>query len=311
MLKHTADNHKSALEFPEQIKAYIDKELKLGALIGPFHTNPLDNNHCSPLMTRPKANSEARHVIMDLSWSKGYSVNDGVDKDGHLDSNFSLTFPTVDHLTDELVKIGRGAHIFKVDISRAFRHLKVDPLDIDLLGLNWEKHYFDTCVPFGTRHGSQFFQCTSDAVRYIMRQHGRDVINYIDDFLGFGTPSVARASFDVLHDVMCKLGLTISEKKLVEPTTRAVCLGVLIDTVEGTIAIPPEKLENVRHMIDAWATKKHCSKKELQSLLGHLLYVHKCVKPARCFVNHMLDVLYHANNPNSIPITDEFQRDIC
>ena len=249
-----------------------------------------------------------------LSWiylkPKGYSVNDGVDKDGYLDSNFSLTFPTVDHLTNKLVKIGCGVHIFKVDISRAFRHLKVDPLDIDLLGLIRKKHYIDTCVLFGTRHGSQFFQCTSHAVRYVMRKHSHDIINYIDDFLGFGTPSVARASFNVLRDVMRKLGLTISEKKLVEPTTRAVCLDVLIDTVEGTIAIPPEKLENVRHMINSWATKKHCSKKELQSLLSHLLYIHKCVKPARCFVNRILDVLLHANNPNSIPITNEFQRDI-
>ena len=109
---------------------------------------------------------------------------------------------------------------------------------------------------------------------------------------------------------MHNLGLTISDKKLVEPTTQAVCLGVLIDTVEGTIAIPPNKLENVHRMIDAWSTKKHCTKKQLQSLLGHMLYIHKCVKPARCFVNCMLDVLHHVNNPNSILITDEFHRDI-
>ena len=176
VLNHTSENHKYALEHPEQVKAYIDEELKLDALIGPFHTNLLENSYCSPFMTRPKANSEARHVIMDLSWPTGYSVNDGVDKDSYLESNFSLTFPTVDHLTDEMVKIGRGAHIFKVDVSRTFRHFKVDPLDIDLLGLNWENHYVDTCVPFGKRHESQFLQRTSDAVRCVMRRHGRDVI---------------------------------------------------------------------------------------------------------------------------------------
>ena len=118
-----------------------------------------------------------------LSWPKGCSVNDGVDKDVYLNSSFSLTFPTIDHLTDELVKIGRDAHIFKVDVRRAFRHLKVDPLYLDLLGLNWDGHYVDTCVLFGTRHGSQFFQRTSNAVRYVMCQHGHEVINYIDDYM--------------------------------------------------------------------------------------------------------------------------------
>ena len=48
-----------------------------------------------------------------LSWSTGTSVNDGVDKDGYLDSVFfSFTFLTTDYPVDELVKIEQGAHIF-------------------------------------------------------------------------------------------------------------------------------------------------------------------------------------------------------
>ena len=115
-----------------------------------------------------------------------------------------------------------------------------------------------------------------------------NVINYIDDFLGYGTPSVARKSFDALFNVMTQLGLTVSEKKLVEPTTRAVCLGILIDTVQGTVAIPPQKLEVIKQMVKEWRGRKLCTKRQLQSLLGMLLYVHKCVKPARYFLNRML-----------------------
>ena len=62
-------------------------------------------------------------------------MNDGVDKNSYLGSEFSLTFPTIDDITNELVKIDPGSHIDKIDISRAFRHLKIDPLDYDLLGL--------------------------------------------------------------------------------------------------------------------------------------------------------------------------------
>ena len=81
-----------------------------------------------------------------------------MEKNGYLGSEFKLTFPTIDDLTQELVKIGKGAHIFKVDVSRAFRHLNVDPRDYDLLGVNWGVTFIDTRIPFGSRHGSQFFQ---------------------------------------------------------------------------------------------------------------------------------------------------------
>ena len=95
-------------------------------------------------------------MIIDLSWPLGLSVNAGIDKNSYLDSDFALTFPTVD-ITAELKKLGRGALLYKVDVSHASRHVKVEPGDFDLLGLEWHGHYVDTCVPFGTRHGSQIF----------------------------------------------------------------------------------------------------------------------------------------------------------
>ena len=79
----------------------------------------------------------------------------------------------------------------KIDISRAFRHIKVDPLDYDLLGLSWYHVYVNTCVAFGTTHGSQIFQHCSDAVCYIKHQNGHSIVGYIDDYVGFGVPSEA------------------------------------------------------------------------------------------------------------------------
>ena len=146
------ENHKSAVEYPEQVKAYIDEEVQWGVLVGPFDTNPIADLHISPLMSRPKPSVDTRRVIVDLSWPKGTSVNDGVDKHEYLNSDFVLTFPTIDHLTAELAGIGRGAHIYKVDVSRTFRHLEMDPVDFDLLGLNWNDMYIYMCVPFGSRH---------------------------------------------------------------------------------------------------------------------------------------------------------------
>ena len=109
---------------------------------------------------------------------------------------------------------------------------------------------------------------------------------------------------------MTQLGLTISESKLVEPTTKAVCLGILVDTVQGTVAIPPEKLEVVKQMVNDWRGRKWCMKRQLQSLLGTLLYVHKCVKPARYFLNRMLTTLRSVSNPTRVDLDQDFQRDL-
>ena len=143
-----------------------------------------------------------------------------------------------------------------------------------------------------------------------MRLRDVNIINYMDDFLGYGMPSVSCKSFDALIDVMTQLGLTISKNKLVEPTTKAVRLGILVDTMEGTIAIPPEKLDVVKEMVKEWRGKKWCTKRQLQSLLGTLLYVHKCVKPARYFLNRMLATLRCVSNPARVDLDQDFQRDL-
>ena len=310
ILKHDNENHSSANEYPADIQAYLNEEMAHGAIIGPYDKNPIPDCHISPFMTREKPNAPNRRVIIDLSWPKNNSVNAGVDKNSYLGSEFSLTFPTIDDITKELVKIGPGCHIYKVDISRAFRHLKIDPLDYDLLGLCWDATYVDTCLPFGSRHGSQNFQRISDAVRYALRCQGHCVTNYIDDFVGYGTPAVARRSYDCLRNVLERLGLTISKSKLVPPTTQAICLGILIDTVAGTIAIPDQKLRQIKESVISWQQKDRCSRRQLQSLLGQLLYVHKCVRPARIFLNRMLDLLRQNYDASFINLTQAFRRDL-
>ena len=47
--------------------------------------------------------------------------------------------------------------LFKVDVSRAFRHIRIDPRDIDLLGIQHNDAYIDASLAFGFQHGSTFF----------------------------------------------------------------------------------------------------------------------------------------------------------
>ena len=104
-----------------------------------------------------------------------------------------------------------------------------------------------------------------------------------------------------------RLGLDVSERKLVAPSTKVTCLGVEIDTVKHTVAIPQNKMQRIVAMVQEWKSKKYCSKTQLQSLLGHLLYIDKCVKPSRFFLNRMLENNY---DKVSITLTSDFRRDL-
>ena len=124
-----------------------------------------------------------------------------------------------------------------------------------------------------------------------MRRNEYTVLNYVDDFIGVATPSITHKSYDFLLKLLCQLGLHGSVRKLVQPRTKVVCLGVEIDTEIRTVAIPPEKLDAICVMVKQWLSKCACNKRELQSLLGNLLYVAKCVKNVRTFLNRMLQLL--------------------
>ena len=146
-----------------------------------------------------------------------------------------------------------------------------------------------------------------------MNKNGHNtLLNYIDDLIYYGLPSSIHQSYEFLLSLLADLGLDISVNKLQPPDTKVVCLVILFDTVNCTISIPDEKLAEVIHMCQVWTDKSVCNKRELQSLLGLLLYISKCVKPARIFLNRMLQFLrhFHTTNASYLPLTTEFRKDL-
>ena len=140
ILETHTENLSSAKNFPHDVQAYLDENVQHSAIHGPFKNPPISNLHTSPLMTREKPNALHRRVIVDLSFPFNKSINAGTNKDVYIDTPYQLTLPKIDLITDQVKKLGKGCCLYKVDISRAFRHVKIDPHDYDLLGqiLSWE-----------------------------------------------------------------------------------------------------------------------------------------------------------------------------
>ena len=145
-----------------------------------------------------------------------------------------------------------------------------------------QKQPFDTIQSQDTIHGSNdnIYNFTTKVpmlrfplnIKYIMAFLGfKRLYPYIDDLIYVSLPSEIHQAYLVLLDLLAKLGLEISTQKLVQPTTSAVCLGIQVDTIAKTISIPSEKLSEIKNLCQAFVSKKTCTNRQLQSLLGSLL----------------------------------------
>ena len=122
-------NHLGATLYPAEIDRYIEKELSMGALIGPFQISLFLNRiGVSPLSTRPKQNSMKRRIIMYLSWPTGHSVNDGIDKDMYDGEEIRLTYPSIDTSMRRIAELGvKDVLLWKKDMIRAFKQIYLCP----------------------------------------------------------------------------------------------------------------------------------------------------------------------------------------
>ena len=289
-------NHASSLAFPAHVDHFIDTELKHDALIGPFPQThpPFTDVVTSPLMSRPKKNSEHRRIIMDFSFPIWHAVNSGIPKDTYLGLPYKLHYPTIDDYVHMILNHGPGCFLYKMDLARAFRMLPADPLDYPLLGLYWNDHlYIDTAIGFGLRMGSMTCQRVTNAIGHIMGTfYGATTLQYVNDCIGVeADESTASAAYANLCNLVAELGLQEAPDKLCPPSSRMEFIGV---TLTPSL------------VLSASLATKH----QLQSLLRKLHHVAKCVKPARLFVSRMLDTLCSAPNRGRFTVDDNIQRDL-
>ena len=162
------DNHKGATEFKLQVQQQLDKEVKLGGILGPFVGPPFSNPRYSPLNSIPKKDSIDRRLILDLSFPHGSAINDGIDKDSYLGETQKLTLPSLDEFVSRVVALGRTVKMFKVDLARGYKQMYIDPLDFEKMGFTFEgQYYFDCTLSMGSRSSTRCCQQITSAVVYI------------------------------------------------------------------------------------------------------------------------------------------------
>ena len=81
-----------------------------------------------------------------------------------------------------------------------------------------------------------------------------------------------------------------------------------MDVASGVISIPQDKCLQILDTCRLFITKKHITRRQLQSLLGKVFYLHRCAPTSRSFGNRLLNTLRTSNH--KVIITEEMKKDL-
>lgn len=286
-------NHSSACRFPDHVNKFIRKELSEGAMIGPFDSNPFhDWSHVNPLMTRPKSNGSQR-IIVDLAYPEGVGVNSAVVKNYIFGKYFSHRLPTIDHA----IAIARAMNFqilaAVIDIERAYRNYRADPLDWPLLVIAAQNQYYiDIELPFGARLSSLYVQKIAEFITRALAARDIQALVYLDDiYLLLPEDQLPHQKFAQAMTLIRALGLPINFSKLITPAKQAIWLGVCFDFNTCKVSIPDSKVTELLLAIDTIATCQFVKYSQAQSIIGRIAHVARVIPAARLFMARILQQL--------------------
>ncbi len=206
----------------------------------------------------------------------------------------------VDDVVQQVLSLGKGSLLAKIDIESAFRNIPVHPQDRHLLGMQWNGQlYVDTVLPFGLRSSPKIFNCIADALQWIARQRGISYLDhYLDDFITAGAPKreECNQNLSILIGTCDILGLPMAIDKQEGPTTCIIFLGVELDTETFELRLPHHKLLRLKSLLQRWIHLRSVKKRDLESLVGQLHDASIVVRSGRTFIRRLIDALKSAHH---------------
>ena len=309
-------NHASAAEVEEELAEQIERELKADIIGGGTTTvQGLGFPHVrvSPLGATSKRNSTEMRRFDDCTFGGG--VNTGIP------DLPPSRMATVDLIAIQLAKLKEVYSVVqccKVDLRHAFRQVPVRKADYWLLAFAFQgKYYHHKRLPFGCRSSPLWFERLAVAVCWAMAPHlphGVVLFAMLDDYILLGPPRQIRVARAKLLQLFARWGLTVNEKKLLEegtPRTVQTVFGVVMDSELMQLRLDESRLADIHQELAMWEGRTHCTRRQLQSVIGVLSFASKVIRPGRLFLSRMLDVLRASKgNPRSFRLSEGFKLDL-
>ena len=143
-------------------------------------------------------------------------------------------------------------------------------------------HYPLACAPH--------LNAIADFLAWILYYEGISlVIHYLDDFLIFEPPEndSATRTRAMVESIFSYVGAPLAHHKSEGPATTLSFLGIQIDTIHFQLSLPADKVQRLQALLRQWGTRRACTRKDLESLTGHLSHAATVIKPGRIFLRSL------------------------
>ena len=303
-------NHQSAIEHADRIDAYIQRELNLHRIAGPFHQRP-PGLHVSPLAAVPKKDSGKIRIIHNLSYPMSCSVNMYIPREF-----CAVNYELLDRCVEIVAEIGQGCLIAKADLADAYRTLKMAQFDYRFLGFTWrDKYYFDKVLPQGLSTSCSEFEKFSTSLQWILmnKLDVKYVSHILDDFMFFGHPNTntCNTALQAFLSLAASIDLPIKHEKTVTPSTAVELHGILVNSQTMILSIPPDKLTKAMNLLSTMYRAKTVQLVKLQSLAGLLNFFLRAIPAGRPFIRRLYDLMAGHTVPSKhINLTSEARKDL-
>jgi hypothetical protein len=274
-------NLKSVSYYPEVLRDKLLKEKQLGRILGPFNKKPLPNLRINPVGLVPKKSGGWR-LISNLSHPNGFSVNDFIDPDV-----CSVQYSKFDNAIEIIQSLGISSLIAKKDVKSAFNLCPVYPGDFDLLGIFFDDTYWiQKMLPQGASISCAIFEKFATFIQFCVskKANSNNIDHFLDDFFfAAKNRNQCQILLDAFDSICYDMGIPVNDEKTEGPTTKMEYLGLEIDTAEGTIKVPSDKIEKAKSMLEEALCSKKITLKKLQSMVGLLNFFSKAIPSGRAF----------------------------
>jgi hypothetical protein len=277
-------------------------------------TPPLFNCHRSPIKGVTKTFDMKVRLVNDHG-----APYDGTDVNSNIDI-ITATLFTFQVAMALLLLAGKGALMFKYDVTAAYKVLNLHPQDWHLNGESLPGAWSFSVKPnFGARSAGKLWDALGGLAEFIFRHVATLIIafhflvRYSDDYMEIIPPCTnhmftALTVFAAVSAKSHELGLSIG--KFTFPSTKIVWLGLVLDSMTMTAELTNERRLYLLHHIQLWMKRSYASPKEIESFHGHLQFAASIIRHGRFFLGGITALIYASPGARTITIGKAAKADL-
>jgi hypothetical protein len=128
-----------------------------------------------------------------------------------------------------------------------------------------------------------------------------NVTHLLDDFFFVASPcrTEGERCMSSMYALFHELGIPCAVEKTEGPSSRVEFLGILLDSERQVAQLPEDKLFRLRALVSEFSRKRSATLAELQSLLGHLSFACRVIRPGRPFLRSLCALTCGLRTPSS------------